>query len=237
MGIRTRRIRICSRRLRGTYAQQLRLARGFDQGLDVACPLAPTNIYYSDVFDKTIKQTAVFGEVTYDLTDRWSVTGGARWFEYDRNVVGDLATSRKGLPVQSDFEGGGRNASKGKESDTVFKVGTEFHFDAGRMVYLLYSEGFRLGGTNSARAAEAGVFPLEYEPDKLNNYEAGLKSQWFDDMAAAQRFAVLHGVGRHPAQQRPAAAPTIHAGCAARSTAARPSRKASEMSGGWQVTA
>ena len=54
-------------------------------GYDVQCPLPDTKIYYSDYFDRTIKQTAVFGEMTYDLTDKWSVTGGARWFEYDRD--------------------------------------------------------------------------------------------------------------------------------------------------------
>jgi outer membrane receptor protein involved in Fe transport len=86
------------------------------------------------------------------------------------------------MPVQFDFEGGGINASKGKESDTVLKFGTEYRFDPDRMVYFLYSEGFRLGGNNSVRAAAAGLLPQTYEPDKLENYEAGLKSQWFDDV-------------------------------------------------------
>ena len=49
------------------------------------------------------------------------------------------------------------------------------------MVYLLYSEGFRLGGNNAARAAATGLVPLEFKPDKLQNYEAGLKSTWFED--------------------------------------------------------
>jgi iron complex outermembrane recepter protein len=150
-----------------------------DLGYDIACPLAPTDIYYLDEFDKKIKQTALFGEVTYKLTDRWSVTGGARWFEYDRKQT-QVYSVPLGLPVSNDFEGGGINASKGKESDTVYKFATEYHIDADRMVYLLYSEGFRLGGNNSERAAATGVLPLTYEPDKLSNYEAGLKSQWLD---------------------------------------------------------
>ena len=150
-----------------------------EAGYDIACPLPDTEIYYRDKYKKTIKQTAVFGEVTYSLTDRWSVTGGARWFEYDRQQR-DVYSQPLGLPITNDFEGGGINASKGKESDTVFKFATEFHIDDDRMVYLLYSEGFRLGGSNSERAAASGVLPLEYKPDKLSNYEAGLKSQWMD---------------------------------------------------------
>jgi outer membrane receptor protein involved in Fe transport len=153
---------------------------GFELGYDVACPLAPTDVYYRRVFDRNIKQTALFGEVTYDLTDRWSITGGARWFEYDREQS-ETYSQPVGLPVLSDFEGGGVNASQGKESDTVFKFATQYQIDDARMIYFLYSEGFRLGGSNSERAAEAGYLPLNYESDKLSNYEAGLKSRWFDD--------------------------------------------------------
>jgi len=149
-------------------------------GYDIACPLAPTDIYYSNRYRKNIKQTALFGEVTYDLTDRWSITGGARWFEYDREQR-EVYAQPLGLPITNDFEGGGVNASQGKESDTVFKFATQFQIDDDRMIYFLYSEGFRLGGSNSERAAENGFLPLNYESDKLSNYEAGLKSQWFDD--------------------------------------------------------
>ncbi len=54
------------------------------QGYDVACPLAPTSKTYVNNYEKTIKQTAVFGELTYNLTDDWTVTAGARWFQFDR---------------------------------------------------------------------------------------------------------------------------------------------------------
>ena len=153
-------------------------------GFDVACPLAPTDVFYRKVFDRNIKQTALFGEVTYNLTDRWSITGGARWFEYDRDQS-ETYSQPVGLPLYNgesiDFEGGSVNESQGKESDTVFKFATQFQIDDARMIYFLYSEGFRLGGSNSERAAEAGYLPLNYESDKLSNYEAGLKSQWLDN--------------------------------------------------------
>ena len=52
--------------------------------------------------------------------------------------------------------------------------------DSDGMVYLLFSEGYRPGGYNSARAANSGAVPYKYQPDKLYNYEAGIKSQWLD---------------------------------------------------------
>ena len=162
----------------------------YDAGYDVACPLPDSDLYYENIFDKTIKQKALFGEVSYDLTERWSVTGGARWFEYDRREV-DISMVPQGLPAAGGNADGGRFESTGSESDTVFKFATQYKFDDDRMVYFHYSEGFRLGGNNSARAAETGAIPLQYGPDKLENYELGLKSTWLDDRVQLNVSAFL----------------------------------------------
>lgn len=146
---------------------------------EVQYPLPPTDIWYQNTYRKTIKQTAVFGELTYNLTDNWSVTGGSRWFEYDRNEF-DKYEIPLGLPAYDSYATGGINTSEGKSDDIVLKFGSEFHFDDDRMVYFLYSEGFRLGGNNNARAASTGQIPLAYGPDSLSNYELGMKSQWLD---------------------------------------------------------
>jgi outer membrane receptor protein involved in Fe transport len=148
-------------------------------GYDVACPLPDTDVFYSNKYDKTIKQKALFGELTYSLTDKWSVTGGMRWFEYDRKQF-DIYNAPLGLPAFESNPTLGRVESQGKSSDTVLKFATEYKFDADRMVYLLYSEGFRLGGNNDERVAATGLLPREYDPDKMKNYEAGLKSKWWD---------------------------------------------------------
>jgi len=143
-----------------------------------ACPLAPTNYFYLNKYHNEVKQLAFFGEMTYDLTDKWSVTGGARWFKYDRDMF-DLYQTPLGLPAESDPEANGLT-SKSSDSDTTFKFATNYHFNPDVMVYALYSEGFRLGGENSQRAADTGQVPLKYGPDHLKNYEAGIKSEWLD---------------------------------------------------------
>ena len=143
-----------------------------------ACPLAPTDYYYFNKYHNSVKQLAVFGEMSYELTDKWSVTGGARWFEYDRDMF-DLYQVPLGLPAESDPDANGL-ISTSTDSDTTFKFATEYHFNPDVMAYALYSEGFRLGGDNSPRAAETGEVPATYGPDSLSNYEAGIKSEWFD---------------------------------------------------------
>lgn len=150
-------------------------------GYDVDCPLPPATKTYINNYAKTIKQTAIFGEVTYNLTDDWSVTGGIRWFEYDRED-NQLYQAPQGLPPIGSFgRGEGLYASEGKSSDTVLKFSTQYNLDDSKMVYFTYSEGFRLGGYNSPRAVETGSIPATYGPDTLKNYEIGLKSDWFDN--------------------------------------------------------
>jgi iron complex outermembrane recepter protein len=143
----------------------------------VTCPLAPTEIYYFNQYENTVQQLAFFGEMTYDITDRWSVTGGARWFEYDRDTF-DMYQVPRGLPADNDPDANGLT-SQSTDSDTTFKFATRYQFTPDVMVYALYSEGFRLGGDNSPRAADTGVVPATYGPDTLQNYEIGIKSQWF----------------------------------------------------------
>ena len=200
--------------------------------------LPPTDIYYPNIFDKSVKQKAVFGELTYELTEKWSVTGGARWFEYNRHEV-DISYVPAGMPVWDPDAGpidpddgeptgqfvGGRIESSGTDSDTVFKFATQYKFDDDRMVYLLYSEGFRLGGNNAARAAATGLVPLEFKPDKLQNYEAGLKSTGSRTACSSmsRRSSCSGTTSRSTATVR-AKRPS---GCAASSTAARRSRRAS----------
>ena len=143
------------------------------------CPLEPTNIYYFNNYSNKVKQLAFFGEVTYALTDKWSVTGGARWFQFDREVF-DKYNVPLGLPANSDPDADGL-LSDATDSDTTLKFATTYQLKPDVMWYGLYSEGFRLGGQNSVRAAETGEVPLNYGPDHLKNYETGIKSTWFDN--------------------------------------------------------
>ena len=155
----------------------------------VTCPLAPTDIYYFNQYENTVKQLAFFGEMTYDITDKWSVTGGARWFEYDRDTF-DMYQVPKGLPADNDPDANGLT-SQSTDSDSTFKFATRYQFTPDVMVYALYSEGFRLGGENSARAAATGQVPATYGPDSLQNYELGIKSQWFDNRLQINGSAFL----------------------------------------------
>jgi outer membrane receptor protein involved in Fe transport len=130
---------------------------------------------------------AVFGELTYDLTDKFSLTGGMRYFESDNSMTGFFGY---GLAIgQTDWSDSGEVAcftpivpfrgapcttldNTVEESDWIGKINLSYKFDDDRMVYLTWSEGFRPGGTNR----NAALPP--YLADFLTNYEAGWKTSW-----------------------------------------------------------
>jgi outer membrane receptor protein involved in Fe transport len=62
------------------------------------------------------------------------------------------------------------------------KYGLEFNVNDDVMLYTVYSEGFRVGGTNRGRGLDLGgpTLPVNYESDILENTEFGLKSTWLD---------------------------------------------------------
>ena len=55
-------------------------------------PYPEPTIFRNDV-KRTDEQMGVFGEVTFDITDRLSVTGGARWYDYEVDLQGSANSS------------------------------------------------------------------------------------------------------------------------------------------------
>jgi outer membrane receptor protein involved in Fe transport len=128
---------------------------------------------------------AAFGELTYDLTDKLSVTGGIRFFEAKNSLAGffgfglthPYSTGEKQCFSTVSVNGGPcTNLDKVvKESGNTPKVNLTYRFDDRRMVYATYSEGFRPGGVN-----RRGTLP-PYQADFLTNYEVGWKTAWAEN--------------------------------------------------------
>lgn len=133
-------------------------------------PGTSNNAFWNSNNHMQTEQYAAFGELTYTAFEDWAFTVGARWFDHERDrryfvaqPHGRIAQDEN--PVES-------------ESDYTLKFSASYRIDDDRMIYGLYSEGFRNGGRNIVRPG--AVLPAVYEPDFLQNYELGLKSQWAD---------------------------------------------------------
>lgn len=162
------------------YANYLAYYYSYNGTYDIPNPLAPTNLAYTQRLDRTNEQLAFFGEATFEITDSWWVTGGARWFKFREDYM-EQNQFPEGLAPAGSRATNGIVTSETDVDDVVYKFSTQYFFDDDHMVYFLYSEGFRPGGENSQRASNTGLIPVDFQPDFLNNYEIGAKTEWFDN--------------------------------------------------------
>lgn len=124
------------------------------------------------------RDRAVFGEVSFDITDSFSVTGGYRWFDFENSLFGftgglDRCLDANDAPQYPCFDSPNVNDVSEGDGDS-FKFSLNYNVNDDRLLYATYSEGFRAGGVN--RAIVPGI--AKYEPDYVDNYELGWKTVW-----------------------------------------------------------
>ena len=116
---------------------------------------------------------ALFTNFTYDLTDMFSVKAGARYSAEKRTEENHFAVASP-TDAAAIFDPVKR-ASR-DYSNFSPEVGVEFRPDDRVMLYLTYSEGFKSGTANLGERV-----PNLVDPETIKNYEAGIKSRWFND--------------------------------------------------------
>jgi outer membrane receptor protein involved in Fe transport len=164
-----------------TYAQNYSGSKSYDNlraGNGWRQPNIPpvdTDFWWHSADRTEWKQKAVFGEVTWHVTDRVDITGGARYF--DRTMDKLYWVENPAFNLTPD----GYLRPSSDESDTVIKGSVKWQVTDNVMVYGLYSEGFRPGGTNRGRGVP--FFPRQYDSDLLENWEFGTKMTLFDGRA------------------------------------------------------
>jgi outer membrane receptor protein involved in Fe transport len=160
--------------------------------------------WWHGVYESHNEQKAIFGEVTFDVTENLAITLGGRWYDIETDRI-----SRNGTlinPPQTTFMNCGTQADRdawqidgipqvgfdtcyanefAESSDDGFvpKFNATWTFDDDKMVFFTYSEGFRSGGANSGKRGT--IYGIDgpnhtYDPDELTNYEIGAKTTWAD---------------------------------------------------------
>jgi iron complex outermembrane recepter protein len=136
--------------------------------------LAPTDRWFLGRYDTELDQKAVFGELSFDVTDHFKITAGGRWFDYDRQV------SQQQEQPQG-FSGASRldDTRVNSEDGSVTRFNVEYKVSDDHMVYATYSEGFRIGGSNPLK--QASLLPRDFRSDTLKNFEVGTKNEWLNN--------------------------------------------------------
>ncbi|MGD2129108.1 MAG: TonB-dependent receptor [Lysobacterales bacterium] len=152
----------------GTYIDDYTQTESWAAYNTIWGPLEPTDVRWASAERNKRKDTALFGEATYSITDQWKLLLGARWYKADVDRTYTLSVPGTAPPDISQHGG--------KDDGFLPKLGFQYFFAEDRMIYALYSEGFRAGGINRSRGNP--TLPIDYKSDLLENWEAGLKSRW-----------------------------------------------------------
>jgi len=110
---------------------------------------------------------AGFTEWTYKITDQLSLTAGVRYNRDEPEVEG--FEPNQPIPVLCCVP------STSVNTDTAPRFSLQYQWTATIMTYATFAEGFSAGGGTQA---PTGV--QSYSPEKLKNYEVGLRSDWLD---------------------------------------------------------
>lgn len=148
---------------------------GFQQWADAAFSpgVVINDVDFDYERDESFTDRAIFGEVTYHVSDRLRLTAGARYFE---NKFDSEFFAQIGLYSASRVSD--TAAATTEDDDLIFKFNASYDLNEADMFYSTISEGYRRGGSNAVPTA--GFFAenpswLAYGSDTNTNYEVGIK--------------------------------------------------------------
>ncbi len=131
--------------------------------------------------DKDETQKALFGEVTYSITDAFQATAGVRWFDAKQSFYGENRGLLFGTPI--DTANPGIRTGRASEEVVNLKFLLSYDLSDDLLVFAQAAEGFRQGGPLAALPDDSVTgepAPTQFNSDSLWNYEIGVKSAWLE---------------------------------------------------------
>jgi len=124
----------------------------------------------------TYQETALFGTLTYRLTEHLDVTGGLRGLA-NRQLIQTIAPPPQVLLAPS--------SQTSTASQTVFNYAfsPRYHLNEDSMIYMRVASGYRPGGPNYPNPMYPQIPPAT-KADTMIDYELGGKTEFFDKLAS-----------------------------------------------------
>jgi len=156
------------------------------------------NVYAADAafssdFDLTINSYALFGEAAVKITPTLTLVGGLRWTDEERtiNFAQDIYVDLDATGLYSPTNYVARlftfnrnlngNAARQSNSDLSGRARIEWRPQRGFLAYAAYNRGFKSGGFNNPLdASYITVAQMPYDPETLNSYDVGVKTDWLN---------------------------------------------------------
>ena len=187
------------------YKENFDIVQAFDAGDTYCVPVAfaiagpgaagqclqfPQDRFTESFFTQELENITAYGQVTWNISDAWSVTLGGRWTDDQKegdfqqlitNPLADLVRApESGLGMERD------------DSKFTYFTNASWFVNPDTMLFATYSTGYKSGGFNS----EGGGVPLNerriFGPEESTNFELGLKSKLFDNTMTANVTLLPH---------------------------------------------
>ncbi len=140
------------------------------------------------VFKQDSELFAIFAQATWNVTDVFRVTAGGRWSSENKtgSRVTDL-TNAAGVSLPAGLIDVlynavfriQRHAVRGERTEDNFSplVNLQYDFGDDSMAYLSWAKGYKAGGYDARSNQAPPVGTFEYEPEKADSYELGVKTR------------------------------------------------------------
>lgn len=147
-----------------------------------------TDNSFQFLYEQEVDALAWFGQMSWWLTDRLSITPGLR-FNLERKRVSPSGQGHCQGRIEGannclmqvalgaedyDFENLRRD-----EHDLSPKIAIQYRFDSGLNVYGSFVKGYKSGGYNAIAFQADSPESIEYEPENAQTYELGAKGRFF----------------------------------------------------------
>lgn len=162
----------------------------------IALAGAPVDFTRAIADDQTTRSYAAFGQVSYDLADRLTLTAGLRYTYEEKDYLRTTTTRSAALPALNGsfaFPDDAPGVNGSADWDALTPSFTlDFQVSDDALVYASLGRGFKSGGFNGRANSAADLFQTDpqtgevkavatFNPEKVWTYEAGVKSTWAED--------------------------------------------------------
>ena len=153
----------------GFYTREKSLLHQVGTAYGAGLTILPVNIVDASI-RSSYREYALFGDLTYHLTDKFDVTGGVRYAHNKQAFQQDAS----GLLVAP----GPRRTSG--EGVTTYLANARYRFTSHMTAYARFATGYRPGGPNYLAidpSTGTAVAPATFGSDSLDSYEVGFKAE------------------------------------------------------------
>lgn len=142
----------------------------------------------NDLLQVETESISVFANGTYTLSDRVSLTAGARWTQDEKDFTGTIRQFGSLAPIFPTV--------KLDETYDAFtpKFGINYQISEDTLLYASVGRGFKSGGFNGVAFGNLAVLQTPYDPETNWTYEAGLKADFWGNRFRVNAAAYLNDV-------------------------------------------